>query len=196
MVGYRNYSYLTKAQRNYLEDQSEELEWNIVDDELNTIYEPFDTKTPKSDVREGKSAVSWISNNQRFDGSTALGGYSHGIPGTDPITSPRDPLTDPLLTGKKPFKETIAGRVAHEGEYSFRIFSELAKGDGFDYPIDVKYGTIYLGTLRAMPDGYLIRMIDTPQKERYVSYTGMPPYKTMLSAARVLHKIWSVYRKN
>ena len=45
--------------------------------------------------------VSKISNNQRFGGSTALGGYSHGIPGTDsPTVMTRDPLTDPLLTGK------------------------------------------------------------------------------------------------
>lgn len=197
MVGHRNYRYLTKAQRIYLEDQSEELQWNIVDDELNLIYEPFDTKTPKSDVRESSSMVSAISNNQRFCGSTALGGYSHGIMNTEPIVSPRDPLTDPLLTGKKPFRETsLDNRTVKDGGYTFRIFSSDAKGDGFDYPIDVNYGTIYLGELRAMSDGYIVRKIDTPQKERYVSYTGLPPYKTMLVAAKVLHQIWSAYRKN
>ena len=127
------------------------------------------------------------------------GSYSDqgtNVNGYDVTQLERDPLNDPRLTGKKPFKETVNGRVVHEGGYTFRIFSEQAKGDGFDYPIDVKRGTIYLGTLMVMPDGYVVRMIDTPQKERYVSYTDLPPYKTMLSAAKVLHQIWMAYRKN
>ena len=147
------------------------------------------------DVR--KSSVNRISNNQVYTGKTSFGGYGHGATNDlGDVQIVRDPLNDPRLTGKKPFKETVGGRVVHEGGYTFRIFSEQAKGDGFDYPIDVKCGTIYLGTLRAMPDGYVVVMIDTPQKERYVSYTDLPPYKTMLSAAKVLHQIWSAYRKN
>ena len=125
------------------------------------------------------------------------GSYSDqgtNVNGYDVTQLERDPLNDPRLTGKKPFKESVDGRVVHDGGYTFRIFSELAKGDGFDYPVDVKRGTIYLGTLRVMNNGYVVRTIDTP--DGIVSYTDLPPYKTALTAAQVLHVLWATYRKN
>lgn len=120
-------------------------------------------------------------------------GYGHNV-SFDITAKERDPLNDPRLTGKKPFKESADGRIVHDGGYTFRIFSELAKGDGFDYPVDVKRGTIYLGTLMVMNNGYIVKTIDTPNG--IVSYTDLPPYKTPLRAAQVLHILWAAYRKN
>jgi hypothetical protein len=148
-------------------------------------------------LKEAISDYPSISNNQSYVGKTSRGGYGHGATndyGDVPLE--RDPLNDPRLTGKKPFKETVNGRVVHDKGYTFRIFSELAKGDGFDYPIDVKRGTIYLGTLRAMPNGFVVNMIETPShEEKYISFSkDMPAYKSMLDAAKVLHSMWNTYK--
>lgn len=196
-VYHRGNSYLTRQQKEYLQDQSEETCWKVMDDNGRDIYIPDDCKTPTDrNLQNEKCDVNRISNNQVYTGKTSFGGYGHGATNDySDVQWVRDPLNDPMLTGKKPFKETVDGRVIHESGYTFEMFSELAKSDGFGYPIDVKRGTIYLGTLKTMPDGFIVSIIGSPSGP--VSYgEDMPAYKSMLKAAKVLHQIWVTYRKN
>lgn len=76
-------------------------------------------------------------------------------------------------------------------EYTFTAYKELARPDGFGYPVDVKYGTIYLGTLVAQPDGFLIYQVDTPQGKKIVDYGSKPrTFKTQNDAAVILRRLW------
>jgi len=78
-------------------------------------------------------------------------------------------------------------------EYTFIPFPYLSN-TGFDYPIDVKYGTIYLGTLLTSPDGFVIHTVDTPNGKQVIKPTGNNKFKTQNIAAQVLHKTWKMYR--
>ncbi len=171
MTGHRNYSYLTKAQRDYLEDQSEELQWNVVDDELNTIYEPMDTKTPKSDVWPGK-----MSEDHGL-------GYSHNV-SFDMTPKERDPLNDPRLTGKM-----------HEG-YRFKDHDWLANREGFHKPTDVYSDLIHLGVIISEPEGYVIATISGPNGQINIKKTPNNKFKTKMRAAEILHKAWKRERIN
>lgn len=79
-------------------------------------------------------------------------------------------------------------------DYSFTEFKELAHGDGFHYPVDVRYNTIYLGSLIVNPNGYVIRMVDTPSKHEFILPSKNNLFRTKQDAAVALHKVWKKYR--
>ena len=80
--------------------------------------------------------------------------------------------------------------------YTFQRHQEAAMGDGFGYPIDVIYGTIYLGTLVAKPDGFVIQVIDTPKGQKPVAKSPGNKFKSEALAAQVLHKTWLHYKRH
>lgn len=79
-------------------------------------------------------------------------------------------------------------------QYKFHAYKELATGDGFNYPVDVHYGTIYLGTLVALPHGYTIRMVDTPTGKQSIVHSLNNEFKSLNLAAEVLHRTWKNFR--
>lgn len=78
--------------------------------------------------------------------------------------------------------------------YKFHDYKELAKGDGFGYPVDVNYGTVYLGTLEAESDGFVIKQMDTPEGKRVVAKSSKNKFKTKDDAANTLHRVWKMER--
>ena len=104
----RGNSYLTRHQREYLQDQSEETRWKVMDDDCRDIYVPDDCITPTDrNLQNEKCDINRISNNQVYTGKTSFGGYGHGaVSDYSDVPLERDPLNDPRLTGKKPFKES------------------------------------------------------------------------------------------
>lgn len=79
-------------------------------------------------------------------------------------------------------------------QYRFVPFKNLATGDGFNYPIDVYNGTVYLGTLIVKPDGVTIRIVDTPRGKEIIAQSKNNFFKTQDIAAEVLHRAWAKYR--
>jgi hypothetical protein len=79
-------------------------------------------------------------------------------------------------------------------QFKFHSYKELATGDGFNYPIDVYYGTIFLGTLVALPNAFTIKLIDTPHGKQGIKHTTHNEFKSMDIAAKVLHRTWKVAR--
>jgi len=79
-------------------------------------------------------------------------------------------------------------------KYTFTSFTELATSDGFNYPVDVKYGVIFLGTLIAKPDGYVISLISTPHRSQSITQSNTNKFKSLNLAAEVLHKAWKSFR--
>lgn len=80
-------------------------------------------------------------------------------------------------------------------DYKYEEFKWLANRDGFNYPVDVTYGTIYLGTLFVKPDGYVIAMVDTPTGKQAIKPTRNNLFKTKEIAAKVLHRAWKILRQ-
>ena len=78
--------------------------------------------------------------------------------------------------------------------YRYEIFKHVATPDGFNYPIDVFYGTIYLGTLEVKPDGFVIRMIDTPVGKQSVKQSDTNKFRSQNQAAEYLHRSWKMIR--
>lgn len=78
--------------------------------------------------------------------------------------------------------------------YKFHEFKWLANMAGFGMPVDVSYGTIYLGLIESTPDGYVIQMVDTPKGKQKIKQGGKNKFKTKQAAAETLHKTWSVLR--
>ena len=81
-------------------------------------------------------------------------------------------------------------------DYTFNDFKWLATNDGFNYPSDVYYGTIYIGTLIAKPDGFVIKLIDTPIGKQFINKSSRNKFKSQIQAAGVLHKTWKMVRNN
>ena len=79
-------------------------------------------------------------------------------------------------------------------QYKFHAFKELADRDGFNYPVDVHYGSIYLGTLVALPGGYTIKQVDTPKGAQTIFYSEHNEFKSLNIAAEVLHRTWKNFR--
>lgn len=52
MVGHRRNDYLTKAQKEHLEDQAEETQWAVVDDDGYEIYRPYNCITKEQPLQE------------------------------------------------------------------------------------------------------------------------------------------------
>lgn len=81
-------------------------------------------------------------------------------------------------------------------DYSFVPFKELSKGDGFSYPVDVYYGTVYLGTLVAEATGFTIRMVATPSGKQLIKQSRINNFKSSTLAAQVLHRVWKNMRQS
>lgn len=79
-------------------------------------------------------------------------------------------------------------------DYSFVPFKELAKGNGFGYPVDVYYGTVYLGTLVAEAEGFTIKMVATANGRQLVKQSPNNNFKSQALAAQVLHRVWKNMR--
>lgn len=125
--------------------------------------------------------------NNQVSNSTQCSGYSHGAV-ADPyqyITT-RDPLNDPILTGK-----------LDETQYKFNDFKYLAPtaGNGFGYPSDVYYGTIHLGTIVNYEDGVIISTIVGPEITTSFKQSPRNKFKTQQQAAETMHRVWSSMRK-
>ena len=79
-------------------------------------------------------------------------------------------------------------------EYTFKPFKHLAHGDGFYYPVDVYIGTTWLGTLIAEPDGFVIKMLDTPKGRENIAKSKENLFKSQNLAAQRLHQAWQIFR--
>lgn len=79
-------------------------------------------------------------------------------------------------------------------DYRFEEFKWLATTDGFNYPVDVYYGTIYLGLIETKPNGFVIRIVDTPTGKQNIKQTPNNLFKSQNLAAKVLHRTWKVMR--
>jgi hypothetical protein len=79
-------------------------------------------------------------------------------------------------------------------QFKFHAYKELAAADGFNYPVDVHWGTIFLGTLMVLPQGYTIKLIDTPQGKQPILHSKNNEFKSLNIAAEVLHRTWKQYR--
>jgi hypothetical protein len=84
--------------------------------------------------------------------------------------------------------------ISENTSYKFDEFKWLANMAGFGMPVDVSYGTIYLGLIESTPDGYVIQMVDTPKGKQKIKQGGKNKFKTKQAAAETLHKTWSVLR--
>ena len=185
MTGSRRNSYLTRQQKEYLEDESEETSWAVKDDDGYVIYTPIDCNTPEEFLREWEDTSS--SHNQVFP-PTSRAGYSHGATSDyGDVQLERDPLNDPRLTGKKPFKEST---------FKFKDFNWMKRGDGFGMPIDVYYGTILIGVITTEPGYYEVSLIKGPTKHDDVPIKKdkKNQFKTKELAARAVHLMWKLQR--
>jgi hypothetical protein len=79
--------------------------------------------------------------------------------------------------------------------YKFKDFKWMANMSGFNYPIDVHYGTIFLGTLVAKAEGFIIKMVDTPQGKLFINESSHNLFRSQNLAAAVLHRTWKTYRQ-
>jgi hypothetical protein len=80
-------------------------------------------------------------------------------------------------------------------QYEFKDFKWLATGDGFNYPVDVYYNNMFLGTLIAEPRGFAIKLIDTPHGKQLIKQSKTNIFKSLNLAAQVLHRTWKIYRQ-
>ncbi len=78
--------------------------------------------------------------------------------------------------------------------YRYEAFPELATGDGFNYPVDVYWDTIYLGLIQAKPNGFVIRTVETPSGKANIAQSPKNMFKSQDLAAEVLHRTWQLYR--
>jgi hypothetical protein len=93
-------------------------------------------------------------------------------------------------------KNAIKRDIVKESKmtYKFDEFKWLANISGFGTPVDVSYGTVYLGLIESAHDGYVIRMVDTPEGKKRIKQGGKNKFKTKQDAAETLHKTWAVLR--
>jgi hypothetical protein len=78
--------------------------------------------------------------------------------------------------------------------YRFDDFNWLATMDGFNVPTDVYNGTVYLGTIESKPEGYTIRLVDTPKGKQPIQQSANNSFKSKQQAAQVLHRTWQTIR--
>jgi hypothetical protein len=79
-------------------------------------------------------------------------------------------------------------------DYKYREFKWLSTWDGFNYPVDIFYGDVYLGLIEALAEGYVIRLIDGPHGKIKIKESPNNKFKTKEIAAQVLHKAWKMAR--
>ena len=108
-------------------------------------------------------------------------GYSHNSTSDySDVPLARDPLNDPLLTGKI------------QENYRFDDFPEYSNMSGFGMPTDVYNNTVLLGVIESQPDGYVILTVKGPSdNDKRVRETPLNKFKTKLEAAEKLHELWS-----
>jgi hypothetical protein len=111
-------------------------------------------------------------------------GYSHNVSFND-YSKERDPLNDPILTGRM-----------NEGKYKFEEFAWLANpGTGFDRPYDVYHGTILMGVIISKPDGYVVWSAIGPDGMGVnIQQSPKNKFRTKEDAAKILHLTWSSLR--
>lgn len=80
------------------------------------------------------------------------------------------------------------------GKYTFHDFGWIHNMAGFGVPSDVKYGSVYLGTIESVEDGYKIVLIDTPHGNKKFPNNEKNKFKTKNLAAEFLHKAWLFYK--
>jgi hypothetical protein len=78
--------------------------------------------------------------------------------------------------------------------YRFQEFEWLKDRDGFNYPVDVFEGSVYLGTLVCLNDGYHIDIVFTPHSKSRILKTDSNKFKTKEEAAKMLHWVWKKKR--
>lgn len=78
--------------------------------------------------------------------------------------------------------------------YRYEEFKWLASKDGFNYPIDVYWDTVYLGLIDAKADGFVIRMVDTPTGKVNINQSPKNKFNSQYLASEVLHRTWQFYR--
>jgi len=66
----------------------------------------------------------------------------------------------------------------------------MADQSGFNYPIDVYFGDVYLGTLVVKPAGYEIKLVDTPSGKKAPNPGGQNFFRGKKTAVQVLHRMW------
>ncbi len=112
-------------------------------------------------------------------------GYSHGMVFDDPQPKGwRDPLNDPILTGK----------INESDVYRFKDFDWLANLGGFGKPSDVYYKNIHLGIIESSPGGYIITNVSGPLQHYDVKLNKKNKFKTKNDAALSLHLLWKLIR--
>ena len=167
MTGSRRNSYLTRQQKEYLEDQSEETSWSVKDDDGYVIYTPIDCVTPEEFLREDYAL-----------------GTSHGAIMDDPPAKVRDPLNDPRLNQK----------LAES--FRFHDYNWLGNMAGFNKPTDVYNGAVYLGIIESRPDGYVILAVAGPHHIIEIKQGGHNKFKNKNQAAETLRRTWQYIRSN
>lgn len=105
----------------------------------------------------------------------------------DDVQFVRDPLTDPLLTGKN--------ESELDENYKFKDFDWMKTMDGFNIPTDVLYGNIQLGVIASKPNGYVILTIAGPHGLINVKSDKNNLFKTKNLAADMLHRMWKQQRQ-
>ena len=78
--------------------------------------------------------------------------------------------------------------------YRFDDFKWLANMAGFGLPSDVYWATIYLGKIESQPDGYAIKLVDTPNGKQKIKSTPNNKFKSKNQAADALHRTWKKFR--
>jgi|ERR1035437_1302721 hypothetical protein len=98
------------------------------------------------------------------------------------------------MKSKKSLKEISDGRIIYDGKYTFIDFPELGNAAGFRIPSDVRFGSIYIGTIESDTNGYMIKLIDTTTGKKTVRQTPRNRFKSKDLAAIALHRSWKELR--
>lgn len=81
------------------------------------------------------------------------------------------------------------------GGFKFTDYKWMSTMAGFNYPVDVHYGTVYLGILFAEQDGYVIDRVSLPNGGmKQVQRGGINKFKSANLAAEALHRLWKMQR--
>jgi len=96
---------------------------------------------------------------------------------------------------KTQLKKLILEEIQKREIFKFKDYPELQSSDGFKIPSDV-YINAYLGTIESEPDGYVIKLIDSPTGKQTISKNPQNKFKTKNEAAKMLHDNWWDIIKN
>lgn len=144
-----------------------------------------ETKLFKMYDMEIKKRLQYI--NKPLEENKELGYNHNSTSDTRSIPSVRDELNDPRLNQK-----------LHEGNFKYDDYKWMASGDGFNIPTDVYHGTILLGVIISKPDGYVIKKVMGPTKDKdeVIKDSRSNKFKSKDLAAETLHNVWKMLRSN